>query len=200
MLTTGRAASKTFAHACQFIDGMTSAHESNCGQILSRLDYPDNHIEVDNRLVWFLGGLDKRYQDRDTYYVYLTRDNDKIVESYLSRWHLSVSIVRAFYHGVLMIPKKPDIATARESCRLFVQTVDENICYFLANRSNWSHVSVENLEQDFFKFLEKAGLSGNRQALSKAISNVHNLNKKKYVKSGWLRSLRNYFSSRRLNR
>lgn len=200
VLTTGRAASKTFAQACQYIDGMTSAHESNCGQVLSRLDYPDNHIEIDNRLVWFLGGMDKRYQDSDTFYVYLTRDNEKVVESYLSRWHLSVSIVRAFYHGILMIPKKPDIGTARESCRLFVQTVDENIRYFLGNRSNGSHVGVENLEQGFFKFMEKADLSGDKQALIKAISSVHNVNKKKYVKPGWLRSLRNHFSSRRLSR
>lgn len=200
VLTTGRAASKTFAQACQYIDGMTSAHESNCGQVLSRLDYPDNHIEIDNRLVWFLGGMDKRYQDSDTFYVYLTRDNEKVVESYLSRWHFSVSIVRAFYHGILMIPKKPDIGTARESCRLFVQTVDENTRYFLQHRSNWSQVRVENLEQDFFQFMDKAGLSGDKQALSKAINSVHNLNKKKYFNQGWFRSLRNHFSSRRLSR
>ncbi|NNE62521.1 MAG: hypothetical protein HKN34_00420 [Gammaproteobacteria bacterium] len=200
VLTTGRAASKTFAHACQYIDGMTSAHESNCGQVMSRLDYPDNHIEVDNRLVWFLGSIDQRYQDSDTFYVYLTRDIDKVVESYLSRWHLGISIVRAFYHGVLMNPKKPDIATAKESCRLFVQTVDENIHYFLRYRSNWSRVRVENLEQDFFQFIDKAGLSGDEQALRKAINDVHNLNNKKYFKKGWLRSLRNHFSSRRLSR
>ncbi|MFO8086269.1 MAG: hypothetical protein R6T91_00500, partial [Bacteroidales bacterium] len=54
------------------LDGMTAGHETNRQKIDSRLDYPDNHVEVDNRLVWFLGGLDKRYDDGNTFYVYLT--------------------------------------------------------------------------------------------------------------------------------
>ncbi len=198
VLTTGRAASKTFAYACKHLDGMTAGHETNRQKIDSRLDYPDNHVEVDNRLVWFLGGLDKRYDDGNTFYVYLTRDADKVVESYLSRWHLKVSINRAFYHGILMNPKKPDIDTARKSCRLFVETVDENIHYFLKNRRNWSHVRVEHLERDFFDFMKNAGLTGDSDIIAAALGNIKNVNKKKYKKKGWARKLFVRFSSRKL--
>ena len=198
VLTPGRTASKTFAYACKHLDGMTAGHETNYGRIDFRLDYPDNHVEVDNRLAWFIGGLDKRYADDNTFYVYLTRDTDKVVESYLTRWHLKVSINRAFYHGILMNPKKPDIDTARKSCRLFVETVDENIRYFLKNRTNWAHVRVENLERDFFEFMKNAGLTGDADRIVEALRDIKNVNKKKYQKKGWVRKILVRFSSRKL--
>ncbi len=198
VLTTGRAASKTFAYACRHLDGMTAGHETNGGKIAFRLEYPDNHVEVDNRLVWFLGGLDHRYSDKNTFYVHLTRDRDKVVESYLMRWHLTVSITRAFYHGILMNPKKPDMDTARKSCHLFVETVDENVRYFLKNRSNWTHVRVEYLEQDFFGFMQKAGLTGDRDTIREAVRDIKNVNKKKYRKKSRVKKLFHFFSSRKL--
>lgn len=198
VLTTGRAASKTFAYACKHLDGMSAAHESNGGKIASRLAYPDNHVEVDNRLVWFLGGLDKRYKDEETFYVHLTRDADKVVESYLMRWHLTISITRAFYHGILMNPKKPDVATARESGYLFIETVDENVRFFFKNRSNWAHVRVENLEQDFFEFMKKAGLTGDVDKISQVLRHINNENKEKYRKKGRMKKFLSIFSSRKL--
>ncbi len=198
VLTTGRTASKTFAYACKHLDGMTAGHETNVRKISDRLDYPDNHVEVDNRLVWFLGALGRRYEDDRTFYVYLTRNTDKVVESYLLRWHMTVSIVRAFYHGILMNPKKPDTETARQSCRFFVETVDENIRYFLRNRNNWAHVSVENLEKDFFAFMTASGLTGDRKAISRALHDIKNVNKKKYGRRTWTGKIRAMFSSRRL--
>lgn len=198
VLTTGRTASKTFASACKYLDGMTAGHETNTRKISGRLDYPDNHVEVDNRLVWFLGGLDRRYGDSSTFYVHLTRNPDKVVESYLLRWHMKVSIVRAFYHGLLMTPKKPDMHTARQSCRLFVETVDDNIYYFLKNRKNWFHVRVEDLEQDFFAFMSAACLKGDREAIHRALNDIKNVNKKKYRHRTRLGKFRSIFSSRRL--
>lgn len=196
VLTTGRAASKTFAYACRHLDGMSAAHESNGGKIAFRLEYPDNHVEVDNRLVWFLGGLDKRYKDEETFYVHLTRNADRVVESYLVRWHLTISITRAFYHGILMNPKKPDVATARESSLLFTETVDENIRFFLKNRSNWARVRVEHLEQDFFEFMKKAGLTGDVDKISQVLGHIKNENKKKYRKKGRVKKILSIFSSR----
>ena len=177
VLTTGRAASKTFAHACKHLDGMTAGHETNRRKISFRLDYPDQHVEVDNRLVWFLGGLDRRYADENTFYVYLTRETDKIVESYLLRWHLKISITRAFFHGILMNPKKPHPETARKSTYLFVSTVDENIRFFLKNRRNWAQVRVEHMERDFFAFMRDAGLSGDIDAIREALRETKNKNK-----------------------
>lgn len=198
VLTTGRTASKTFASACKHLDDMTSGHETRTRKISGRLDYPDNHVEVDNRLAWFLGGLDKKYDDNSTFYVHLTRDTDKVVESYLLRWHMTVSIVRAFYHGILMTPKKPHPDRARQSCRLFAETVDENIRYFLKNRNNWTHVRVENLEQDFLAFMSAAQLDGDRDAIISELRDIKNVNKKKYRRKTQINKLRALFSSRRL--
>lgn len=198
VLTTGRAASKTFADACRHLDGMSAGHESNRGKISGRLDYPDHHVEVDNRLAWFLGGLDRRYADDKTFYVYLSRDPEKVAESYLMRWHLRVSITRAFYHGILMNPKKPDRETARQSCRLFVETVDENVRCFLKNRNNWVHVRVAHLESDFFSFMKAAGLSGDSEAIREALGEKKNVNKKKYRRKSRARKFFHVFSSRKL--
>ena len=53
VLCTGRCGSMTFTKACGHIDNFSSAHESRCGRLGNeRLAYPENHIEVDNRLSW----------------------------------------------------------------------------------------------------------------------------------------------------
>lgn len=199
VLTTGRAASKTFSNACRLLNGMSSGHESKCRVISGRLSFPDNHVEVDNRLVWFLAGIAERYPDDQTFYVHLTRSPEKVAESYLKRWHIKVSMVRAFYHGILMFSGKPDAETARDSCRFFVDTVNENIRYFLKGRSNWCEVRVENLNDDFFTFMEQAGLSGDREEISRILGSVDNANKAKYDKVGPLKRISNRLSRRRLN-
>lgn len=199
VLTAGRTASKTFANACQVLDGMTAGHETRAGVLSGRLEFPDNHVEVDNRLAWFLGGLAVRYSESETFYVHLTRDSERVVESYLKRWHIKVSIVRAFYHGVLMRPEKPSVSQAREGCRLFVATLDENIENYLSQRDNWCLVRVENLEQDFFAFMDKAGLTGDREAIAHLLESPDNVSKAKYNKApAWKRFI-NRFSDRRVS-
>lgn len=199
VLTTGRTASKTFANACQFLDGMTAGHETRAGLLSGRLDFPENHVEVDNRLVWFLGGLAGRYSEGDTFYVHLTREPEKVVESYLKRWHIKVSVVRAFYHGVLMKPEKPSVARAREGCRIFVDTVNENINNYLSERSNWCEVRVENFQEDFFAFMDKSGLTGDREAIAQLLQSVDNASKAKYDKVNPWKRFFNRFSDRRLS-
>jgi hypothetical protein len=199
VLTTGRAASTTFAEAAALIDGMTAGHETHKGMVEGRLDYPDNHIESDNRLVWFLGSLDRLYADSDTFYVHLSRDPEKVARSYRERWHIRVSVVRAFYQAFLMNRDKPDPQRALQACRLFVGTVEDNIRFFLKGRSNWSEVRVESLEQDFFRFMDKAGLSGDRQQIAEALNSVKNVSKRKDKKDGMLRKLQSRFSSKKLD-
>ena len=80
VLCTGRCGSVTFARACRFIDNYTAGHETAHGY---NLEYPDRHIEVDNRLSWFLGRLDERYPD--AYYVHLLRRREDVVQSFARR-------------------------------------------------------------------------------------------------------------------
>ena len=180
VLTAGRTASQTVALACEHIEGMSAAHESRRRMIEQRLDYPDNHIEVDNRLAWFLGSLERLYDDTDTFYVFLRRDPDLVASSYIKRWHITVSIVRAFYHGILMCRnEKPTEDEKLASARLFVQTVEDNISAFLSRRSHYAVINTETLEQDFLAFMETAGLEGDREAIRATLNSTNNPNKPK---------------------
>lgn len=179
-LTAGRTASQTVALAAAHIDGMTAAHESRRRMIEQRLEYPDNHIEVDNRLSWFLGSLERLYDDEETFYVFLKRDPERIAASYIRRWHITVSIVRAFYHGILMCRnKKPTDDEKMASARLFVQTVEDNIEAFLRTHPNHAVINTENLEADFMAFMDQAGLEGDREAIRATLNSVNNTNKPK---------------------
>lgn len=196
VLTTGRSASKTFARACEAISGMTAGHETRTRLMAGRLNYPDNHIEVDNRLVWFLGGLNARYSDDETFYVHLVRDKQSVARSYLERWHIKVSVVRAFYHAILMNPEKPTAEEAHEACHLYVDTVHENIDYFLSTRKNWVTVNVDSFYDDFCHFMDVAGLQGDKELLSKLVASRQNASRKR--SNGLMRKLYSKFSSRRL--
>jgi hypothetical protein len=180
VLTTGRAASQTVARAAAHIEGMTAAHESRRGLLDGRLGYPDNHVEVDNRLVWFLGSLDRLYDDDQTFYVVLKRDADAVAASYVRRWHITVSIVRAFYNGILMSRKrKPSPSERQQAARLFVQTVEDNVDHFLRNRDNCCVIRTDSLEADFFRFLDRAGLDGDREAMRRELATVYNRSKRR---------------------
>lgn len=180
VLTTGRAASQTFARAATHIHGMSAAHESRRARIEDRLDYPDNHVEVDNRLVWFLGSLDQRFRDEETFYVVLRRDPEEVAVSYVRRWHINVSIVRAFFNGILMFrERKPSSGERLRAARLFVRTVDDNVDHFLKNRDNYCVIRTDALESGFFRFLDQAGLDGDREAIRRELTTVHNRSKRK---------------------
>lgn len=80
-LTAGRTGSTTFIEACQHATNYTAAHESGKGIVLAdRLRFPDQHIEADNRLTWFLGPLGERYPD--AIYVHLVRDREAVARSW----------------------------------------------------------------------------------------------------------------------
>jgi len=63
VLCTGRCGSVSFAKACGHFTNYTAGHDTNRQPGPARLDYSARHIEIDNRLAWFLGGLDERYGD-----------------------------------------------------------------------------------------------------------------------------------------
>lgn len=133
VLTTGRSGSTTFFEACRHIKNYTSAHESQVGSIgKSRLSYPKNHIEIDNRLSWFLGRLDKVYGD-DAIYVHLRRNHEKIASSFVKRWDFDGGIIRAYRQGILQ--GLPTWVDSYLCCLDYCDTVDSNIESFLKDKS-----------------------------------------------------------------
>ena len=96
VLCTGRSGSTTFYRACRHITNYSAGHELNTSEVgRARLDYPEDHIEVDNRLSWLLGRLDQAYGDR-AFYVHLTREEEATARSFDRRWASRYSIIRAY--------------------------------------------------------------------------------------------------------
>lgn len=160
VLNTGRCGSTTFARACEHLTNFTAGHESRTRlmDLGERLDYPDNHIEVDNRLTWFLAPLVERYPD--AYWVHLTRDRSAVIDSFGRR---KSPIIRAFGRGILM---HRDEMTDQERARVAVMYVDTAIATieaFLRDRDHM-HVALETLDVDFVKFLDRIGAEGDLDA------------------------------------
>jgi len=157
VLCTGRCGSKTFSVACQHIMNYTAAHESRV-KIMGpeRLNYPEDHIEVDNRLSWFLGRLDGVYGD-DAFYVHLMRRTQDTVESFRGRYNMG--IMRAYGKGIY--PFQGDsrlISTA--VCQDYIYTVTENIRLFLRDRTLKMPVFLETAKRDFKMFWDRIGAEG----------------------------------------
>ena len=163
VLSPGRSGSKTLATACTHLDNYTSAHESRAAFVgEERFNYPASHIEVDNRLTWFLGALGKRFDDSSTLYVILKRDYESTLDSFLDRLRNSTyraSIMNAFSHGILMKPGDWTADEEREVVKLYLDTIDDNIEEFLKNRRH-IRVNLEDGGVSFEAFLKEISASG----------------------------------------
>ncbi len=157
ILNSGRCGSSTFIKACSHINNFTCAHESLLTEIGSeRFNYPDNHIEADNRLSWLLGRLDNIYAD-DAFYVHLHRNQNDTTNSFAKR--IDFGILKAYEQGVLLHDHhvKPAIDIAND----YIETVDSNIKLFLKDKTNRMDVSLENVTADFTEFWERINAQGN---------------------------------------
>ena len=145
VLCTGRCGSTTFYKACKHIKNYRSGHETRTGLLrFNRLDYSVNHIEVDNRLSWFLGKLDILYGDT-AFYVHLRRNTIDTANSFVNRYTLG--IIRAYRERILLgIDKK---ATPYNVALDYCETVNYNIKLFLKDKTNKMDFSLENYKVDF---------------------------------------------------
>lgn len=177
VLSTGRCGSTTFAKSCEHLTNYSSGHESNASARLfdDRFRYPENHIEVDNRLSWFLGDLGRRFDASDCLYVHLTRDTDKVAASFRQRWdnQWQGSIISAFAHGVLMTGSEWSENRKMDVCRFYVETVNTNISEFLRDRPSLS-VSIENIQRDYDEFLGQVSAEGDLDGARQEWSIRHN--------------------------
>jgi hypothetical protein len=154
------------AHATNF----TAGHETRARVIGDdRLAYPPGHIEVDNRLSWFLGGLESRFGD-EAYYVHLTRDPDEVARSYNKRWYMRSTIVRGFREAIMMNARGDPL----EVCRYYVRVVQENIEAFLSTKSHVLTMDIADIERDFPKFWTWIGAEGDVAKALATISRKHN--------------------------
>ena len=136
------------------------------------MEYPDSHIEIDNRLGWFLGRLDKNYKDEPTF-IHLKRNPEKVANSCLNRFN--TGIMRAYHKRILLF--KPE-ASKFDICMDYVKTINSNIESFLKDKTKKMEVHVENFEEDYKKFWNLINAEGNLNESIKQLYKKHNPSRK----------------------
>jgi hypothetical protein len=155
ILNTGRCGSTTFIKACQHISNYSAAHESRIRLTGStRLDYPNNHIEADNRLSWFLGRLDQRYGD-NAIYIHLQREHDSTVESFSKR--SSFGIMKAYREGIYLDKEAQSSKPYEDD---YINTVNANIELFLKDKTHKMIFHLQQARQDFRQFWQLVDAEG----------------------------------------
>lgn len=174
VLCTGRCGSTTFYRACSHITNFTAAHESRVTLLgPERLAYPANHIEVDNRLSWLLGRLDRTYGD-SAFYVHLTRDREAVAESFMRRYEKG--IIKAYRDGILMRESRRKLPAPKplDLCFDYIDSVTANIEYFLNDKSNKMSLALERASDEFRSFWDSIGAEGDFSAALKEWNILHN--------------------------
>lgn len=171
VLCTGRCGSMTFARACSHIRNFTVAHESRAGLLGSeRTAYPFRHIEVDNRLSWLLGRLERAYGDRATY-VHLLRNPTEVAASFVKR--MDRGIMKAYRgDGVLLgLPADADpMAVAMDYC----DTVTSNIERFIATKPARMTIRLEEAADTFPRFWDMIGAEGDLESARRTFETRYN--------------------------
>jgi hypothetical protein len=171
VLGTGRCGTLTFYNVCGHITNYTVGHEENHRKMNDyRLSYPKNHIEVDNRLSWYLGRLYKSYPD--AYYVHLVRDSKKVAESFVRR--ITYGIMQGYCIGILGMRPDSGRFNLFDACMDYVETVTENIRMFLQCGVKGIEIRIENPYKEFRVFWEEVGADGNIKAAQKEFKTVYN--------------------------
>lgn len=192
VLNSGRCGSYTFSQACQHATNYTAGHETAHERRPSqRLDYPDDHIEVDLRLAWLFGALVRRYPD--AFWVHLRRDPELVADSVLRRWrtdpptiysnrlrywisiksarHPGPGIAEGFGYPILGRRSPYSESEKAESARLYVETINTNIVEFLRDRPHVT-VDLETADEDFPAFWDRIGAEGDLDAALREFKTV----------------------------
>ena len=161
VLTTGRSGSLTFAEACRNMNNFSAGHETRVGQLgEARLDYPDNHIEVDDRLSWLLGRLEEAYGD-EAFYVHLKRNDEDTAASRMRRWNKP--LMRAYRAGILwdVDPDVDRLEVARDSQPHGELQYRFSSC--VTSRSRMV-IEIETATETFPTFWQRIGAEGDLDA------------------------------------
>ena len=177
VLSAGRCGSMTFIKACDHITNYTSQHESGRNfesHQKYNLIYPEHHIESDNRLAWFLGSLEKLYGNK-AYYIKLTRNKDKIMNSYLKRKSLNQGILPAFAINIFQ-QKKRSISKDGYiwATKHYINTVYDNIDFYLRDKTNKIEFDIDDPIDKFHQIWIDIEAQGNLNKAMKEFSKNYN--------------------------
>jgi hypothetical protein len=179
VLSTGRSGTTTFVKACAHLTNYTTAHESRSGLLgKAHFQYPENHIEADNRLAWFLGRLDKAYGD-NAMYVHLRRNDRETAQSFVKRYDFG--IMKGYREAILMDYKPGDpLELALDMC----DTVHTNIELFLKDKTRKMNFALENGAEDFRRFWGWIGGQGDLDRALAEWGTTYNASEAPAVRNG----------------
>jgi hypothetical protein len=170
VLCTGRCGSVTFSKACSHITNFSSAHESRVGYFSKeRLAYQDNHIEIDNRLSWFIGELDEKYGNK-AFYVHLIRNRQDTANSFIKRY--DIGIIKAYRSTITL--NFGNSFSPIEITSSYYDTVNANITLFLKDKTNKMIFKLENYTADFLIFWDRIKATGNKDKALKEFLTRYN--------------------------
>ena len=182
VLCTGRSGSSGFIKACQHITNYSASHESLVDKFGDeRFQFPENHIEADNRLSWQLGQLEQNY-GKAAFYVHLKRDKQAVVQSYMNRFLLPKSMIYAYANGIKKQPPE-DLSKAEKSevCLDYVEAVNTNIEYFLKDKPQQITIDLDDIESGFKKFWKDINAKGDLELALKEFDKKHNKSASKKI-------------------
>lgn len=171
VLGTGRCGTLTFYKACQHITNYTCGHETKT-KVLGddRVKFPDNHIEIDNRLVWHLGLL-SYHNSSNNYFIHLRRDRDSVAKSFLKRFN--AGIMDAYRRGI----KGGVQGDPKEIALDYVDNVEETTLMFfdyMSMKNRVVFINIEDPKYRFKKFWKDIGAQGDLEAALKEFDIKHN--------------------------
>lgn len=187
VLCAGRCGSVTFTEACRHMVNYSVGHESRAGMLGNdRFAFRDNHIEVDPRLVWFAGTIDRLYGNA-AFYVHLERDADAVADSHVRKVMLCSTrdakgdlethkdnrlILNHYALGIARVGRQKVIDVAHD----YVQTVTANIELFLKDKTNKIHIDIETAQDTFPDFWKQIGAQGDLGKALEELKVKHNAN------------------------
>ena len=175
VLAPERSGTTTFFKACSHITNYTVAHETNQNSILRHFNmwYPDNHIEIDNRLTFNLGWLDLYHPN--AYYVHLQRDLINTATSLSKRYFNHGNVVRGYLDSIIGVrPEKVPDHHLFGVAMQFVNMTRYNIYAFLKGKKHMDfHIDIDP-QNSFKKFWDAIGAEGDLNAALAEFQIKHN--------------------------
>lgn len=196
ILCTGRTGSVSFIKACKKLTNFTASHESKSHlNGAQRFNFPDQHIEADNRLVWDLGRLDQHY-GKDAFYVHLTRDPDKISQSFEKRVYYPNSMIKTYCDG---IKKKPTEKLSKDEIKGYsqdlVKNIEASIAFFLKDKPLQMKIDIDQINTEFPEFWTAIQGEGKLELALEELNKKHNQSKEEsffwyHLKINFLKTLK----------
>lgn len=171
VLGTGRCGTTTFFQACSAITNYTVGHETKAKEWKNRLGFPDQHIEIDHRLAWFLGTIDIMYRDEPVY-VHLTRNPEKVARSWAAKSGHKPGQAATWSETVIYQPESK--IKPLDAARLMVESVNHNIDLFLKDKTKVVRMRIEDPHDAFDEFWDLIGATGNKRKAHEELKVKHN--------------------------